>query len=207
MLHIEEIFRRKLWMCWNDETSVVLWLLLVTSTAQWCGGRCEGRGSAWGGAGRGSRGTWPGRWWGTRGRQTSAACSRPPPSRRGTAGWRSCWWRPGRRRFCTPAGGRRRGLRLLTRLRCVGWKCWARQLLPHHSRNPASCLLSSESFDVSSVRRGGCRTCHSPGWCSSRACPWCGHACASSCRSSWRTFCHSPEPRTRKVSRLSIKKR
>lgn len=49
----------------------------------------------------------------------------------------------------------------------------------------------SESSCVSSGSSGGCRTCRSPGPCSSRAYRWCGRGNVSSDRCCWQTSCHS----------------
>ena len=49
----------------------------------------------------------------------------------------------------------------------------------------------SESSCVSSGSSGGCRTCRSPGPCSSRACRWCGRGSVSSDRCCWQTSYHS----------------
>ena len=77
------------------------------------------------------------------------------------------------------------------------------------SRPPRRCRTlpgrpSRGSSGASSRRKGVCRSCRILSLCRCTACRWCGHACASSDRSSWQNVGHSPRSRTRMVSRLKI---
>ena len=56
--------------------------------------------------------------------------------------------------------------------------------------------------DASVGRRGGCRSCRSPGPDSRTACPLCAHACVSYDRWSWRSDDHSPRPHTQTAFHL-----
>ena len=75
------------------------------------------------------------------------------------------------------------------------------------SRPPRRCRTlpgrpSRGSSGASSRRTGGCRSCRILSLCRCTACQWCGRACASFGRWSWRTVGRSRGSRTRTASPL-----
>ena len=73
---------------------------------------------------------------------------------------------------------------------------------PPRCRSSYEIPRSRELSGAFSGRMGGCRSCRSLWRCSSTACQWCGHACASFGRWSWQTVGRSHESRTRTASPL-----